>query len=188
MLRVPLALCSGNAGETRCDVLQSVAVLFGASRHLAELHAICFAYALLGKRRRDVLRCFTKCRGASRSIVISRGALNQTLYVPFALCSGNAGEMCCNASQSVAVLHKVSRHLAELQNQTLRVSLALCPGNAGETRWINKKEGFGFENHPTRSYLSRTQARSRSYQSVNIVAPRDATGYPQLASVLRSYA
>jgi hypothetical protein len=72
--------------------------------------------------------------------------------------------------------------------KTLRVSPTLCPGNAGETRWINKKGGFGFENHPTRSYLSHTQARSRSYQSVDVVSPRDATGQPQLASVLRSYA
>ena len=65
---------------------------------------------------------------------------------------------------------RVSRHLAELQNQLLRVSLALCPGNADETRWINKKEGFGFENYPTRSYLTCTQARSQSYQLVDMVS------------------
>jgi hypothetical protein len=54
--------------------------------------------------------------------------------------------------------------------KTLRIAPALCPGNAGETRWINKKEGFGFENYPTRSYLTCTQARSQSYQLVDMVS------------------
>jgi hypothetical protein len=61
---------------------------------------------------------------------------------------------------------------------------------ASETRRNNtesqtKRGDFAYENHPTRQYLPRTQARSWSYQSVDVVSPIDATGHPQLARVLR---
>ena len=36
-----------------------------------------------------------------------------------------------------------------------------------------------------RFYLSHTQARNRLYSPVEVVSPRNATGHPQLARVLR---
>ena len=116
--------------------------------------------------------------GASRSIAVLSGASrhfaklqSQTLRASLALCPGNANETRSEALRSVAVLYGVSRRLTELQKRkTLRASPALCPGNADETRGINKKEGFGFENYPTRSYLTCTQARSQSYQLVDVVS------------------
>jgi hypothetical protein len=65
------------------------------------------ACALLGERRRDALRCFTKCRGAFQSIATPRGALR---YM-FRLRSARETQ-----TRRVAMLHKISRCFSEYRN------------------------------------------------------------------------
>jgi hypothetical protein len=61
-----------------------------------------------------------------------------------------------------------------LNNKVARVETAVRSRDALQ----QKKGDLGYENYPTRRYLPCTQARSWSYQPVDVVSPINATGHP----------
>ena len=66
----------------------------------------------------------------------------------------------------------VSSCLQRNQDESKRYALRLRSARGTQARRVGstKKRDFIFENHPTRSYLTHTQARSRSYQSVDVIS------------------